>query len=335
MDKYYQMAERIHGESIAADAHLDLGGIIYNRRKQGDENVLKTHFLDSYRAAGFRLIVAVVFIDTEYVDMALKLALRQINAVKQEIALNSEDCMLIKSKADLEELYKNDKVGFILSLEGAEPIGRELDLLDTFYELGVRGMGLTWSRRNYVADGSYFRDPEEGIRGGLTPFGIEVVRRAEELGIWLDLSHLNDEGVSDVFKYTEKSLMASHSNARVLNPMTRNMPDDIIKQIIARDGFIGINVYKGIVSQDETEQTIEKIVDHIEHMINLGGANCVGFGFDLCRMFYDPADKIDVLFDHSEALLITAELLRRGHDEAQIKRIIGSNFIKYITRVLD
>ncbi len=334
MDKYYEMAERIHSQNIAADSHLDLGGIIYNRRKLGDKNVLKKYFLDSFRKGGFRLIVAVVFIDTEYTDMALKLALRQINLIKEEIKMNSDDCMLVRNNKDLEELYKTDKIGFILSLEGAEPIGRELDLLDTFYELGVRGLGLVWSRRNYVADGMYFRDPEEGIKGGLTPFGIEVVRRAKELGIWLDVSHLNDPGVYDLFKFSDESIMASHSNSRKLGPMLRNMPDDIIEELIARDGYIGINVYKGIVSPNKEDQTLEKVVDHIEYMIDKGGIDCVGFGFDLCRMFYDPNEKIDVLFDHGEAILISAELLRRGHTEEEIVKIIGGNFIKYISSII-
>ncbi len=334
MDKYYQLAKKLHATNIVTDAHLDLGGIIYNRHKLGETNVLKKHFLDSFKAGGFRLIVAVIFVETEYTDMALKMALRQINVLKQEIALNVGDCILIRDRADLEALAVSDKIGFLISLEGAEPIGREIDLLDTFYELGVRGLGLTWSRRNYVADGSYFGDPEEGRRGGLTPFGIEVVRKAVDLGIWLDISHLNDEGVYDVIKYTSKPLMASHSNMRTVNSMMRNLPDDIIDYLIKNNGFIGVNAYRKIVSCDPAKQTIATIADHIEYSLNRGGANCVGFGFDLCRMFYDPNDEIDVLHDHVEALAITAELLRRGHSEAELVKIIGQNFIDYLMKVL-
>ncbi len=334
MDQFYQRAQRLHAEHIATDAHLDLGGIIYNRRKADEENVLKTHFLDSFEAGGFQLVVAVVYVETEYVDMALKLALRQINVIKQEIALNAARCMLVRNSADIEACRKAGKIGFILSLEGAEPIGRELDLLDTFYELGVRGLGLTWSRRNYVADGSYFGDPEEGRRGGLTPFGIEVVKRANQLGIWIDISHLNDEGVYDVIKYANQPLMASHSNARTVNPISRNLPDDIIAHLIGNCGFIGLNAYRKIVSTDPSKWTVSAMADHVEYILKLGGENCIGFGFDLCRMFYDPTEKIDVLYDHGEAIAVSAELLRRGWSEEVIIKLIGQNFVDYLMQII-
>ncbi|MDN5352899.1 MAG: rane dipeptidase [Clostridiales bacterium] len=323
-------ASALHQEVGMIDAHLDLGGIIDRRVKRGEKQVLQHYFLEDFKKAGVKLVVAAIFVEREFLpEMGLRMALDQIDSVLADIEACSEHFMPVFSADDLKKVWASDKIGIILSLEGAEPIGNDLKLLNNFYRLGVRGFGVAWSRRNYVADGSYFGSPEEGIRGGLTPFGIEVIRQAEALGMFIDISHLNDEGVADVFKRVKRPVIASHSDCRHLNDIRRNLTDSQLDQVAADGGVVGINAYKTIVSQNPGKQNVAGLCDHVEHMIHTMGYDHVGFGFDLCRLYYDSESDVDVLHDHSEALEITAELLRRGHAEEDLKKIIGGNFRRY------
>lgn len=327
--------KKLHEENILVDSHLDLGAIINKYRKNGETKILNKYFLDDFKSASFNLIIAAIFIESEFLpDMALKMALRQIEAIYEDVSECSENFFIVKDEDDLEKIETTGKIGILMSLEGAEPIGRNLSFLNTFYRLGVRGLGLTWSRRNFVADGSYFRNPEEGVRGGLTPFGIQVVKRAEELGIFLDVSHLNDEGFEDMIKYSNKPFIASHSNARSLNNLKRNLTDEQIRKIGEKGGVVGVNGYKTIISENVNEQNISRLCDHIEFMTNIAGDKNIGFGFDLCNKYYNTGKKYDVIDDHSEVVKITEELLNRGMDEKIVIGILGRNFYEFLKKAL-
>lgn len=307
------------------DLHFDLGGIVHNRRKRGERKVLES-FYESMHKGSFKLIVAAIYIETEWADIALREAMLQIQSVKDDIE-ESEHFKLITHVDELD-----DRIGILLSLEGAEPLHRNLSLLNIFYDLGVRGLGLVWSRRNFVADGSYFRNPEEGIRGGLTPFGIEVVRKAEEIGYFIDVSHLNDPGFSDVLKYTKQAFIASHSNARSINDMPRNLSDQQIKEIGLRNGLIGVNAYTTVVSQDENDQNVEKLCDHIEHIIKIAGEDVPCLGFDLCTPYYENGKMLDVIQGHHEVIKIEEILLNRGLSQKTVNKICGDNALDFLRK---
>lgn len=328
---FYDKAMDLHQKHVVVDCHLDLGGIVYNRKKDGESNILNHLFYDDMKAGGFNFIVGAIFIETEFaIEMALKVALLQIAALKKDVEACSNHFMMVYTQGDMDRALAADKIGIILSLEGAEPVQRDLDLLDTFYDLGVRGMGLTWSRRNFAADGSYFKNPEEGIRGGLTPFGIQLVKRADQLGIFLDISHINDAGAADVFDYSNTSIIASHSNARSCHNIPRNLTDSQIRKVSETGGVIGINTYVSIVSDEEEKQNINTVCNHIEHIIKVSSSSNVGFGFDLCAKYYNKNKRYDVLESHEDAVLITAELMRRGYSDSDLKSIIGGNLYRLL-----
>lgn len=328
-------AEALHRAHTVIDAHFDLGAIVYGRRFYGESDILKRHFYESFRAGGLTAVVAAIYIDDRFLpEMGLRLALGQIEALTEEVEANGDWCMPVRSASDFQEAKRQGKVGVVLSLEGVDPIGKDIDMLSVFYRLGVRGVGLTWSRRNYAADGSYFGSPPEGIRGGLTPFGIELVKRAEALGMFLDVSHLNDEGVSDVFKYTERcSVIASHSNTRALHPIPRNLTDEQIRMIAARGGVIGLNGYMSLVHPDPEKQTFGMLCDHMEHMVSLVGYDHIGYGFDICEPFYENTKMCDVVKGHQNSIHLTAEMLKRGHAESEVVKMIGGNFERILNAI--
>ena len=342
---YKELAIELHKNSIVVDAHLDLAGEIYNRCMAGEKDVIKNHYLENFKKGGFNLIVSSIFIDELFLpEMALRHALGQIRALIEDVESCRSEVMLIKTKEELNKAVNENKIGIMVSFEGLEPIGSDIGLLRIFYELGVRAAGLVWSRRNYVADGCCFDPVEEGQRGGLTEFGVKLVKKMEEMNMLIDVSHLNDEGLEDVFKFTNKPFIASHSNSRAIYGKMRNLTDEHIKAIADRKGVIGINAYRdiaGVSGDDAGNAPISKLADHVEHIVNLVGAHHVGYGFDLCNSYYESELKFkyapynsDSLSSHAEAVLLTEELLRRGISQDDCKLIIGGNFFGIFSDIL-
>lgn len=339
---FKEIALNLHKNNVVVDTHLDLAGEIYNRYLAGEKEVIKNKYLENFKKGGFNIIVSSLYMDNIFLpEMALKVALGQIRVIMEDVETCNGEVVLIKNKEQLNQVIKENKIGIILSFEGLEPIGNDIGLLKIFYELGVRGAGLVWSRRNFVADGCSFSPVEEGQRGGLTKFGVEVVRKMEEMNMIIDVSHLNDEGFWDVVKFTKKPFIASHSNVRNIHGRMRNLTDDQIKAIAERNGVIGINAYKNIAGVKEGENPISKLADHIEYMVEMVGPAHVGYGFDLCNNYYESEMKFkfeshnsDSLSSHADAVLLTEELLRRGMSEENAKLVIGGNFLRFFNDIL-
>lgn len=339
---YKEKAVMLHQCSVVVDTHLDLAGEIYNRYMAGEREVIKNRYLENFKKAGFNIIVSSLFIDDMFLpEMALRMGLAEIAALMEDIETCGGEVVLVKTKEQLNKAIEENKIAILISFEGLDPIGTDIKLLKIFYELGVRLAGLVWSRRNYVADGCHFRPVEEGQKGGLTKFGVQVVKKLQELNMVIDVSHLNDEGFWDVIKFTQGPFIASHSCVRNIHGSMRNLTDEQIKAIAERNGVIGINAYKNIAGVKAGEDPIKKLCDHIQYIVNLVGARHVGFGFDLCNSYYDSELKYkcepsynDSLSSHAEALLITEELLRRGMSEDEVKLIIGGNFLRVFNEIL-
>jgi membrane dipeptidase len=314
------------------DSHLDLGAIIHYYRFKGYKNVLKEIFLDEFKRNDVRLIIAAIYVDDIFVpEMALKEALLQIRDLKYEIDLNKKDFFIVKDKLDLMSIMENDKIGIIISLEGLDPIGNNLDLLDTFYDLGVRGVGFSWSRRNYIADGTF-----TGTKSGLTRLGLDIIKYINDKNMYIDISHLNDKGIDQVLKYSKKPIMASHSNSRTLCSTERNLSDNQIEKIIEKNGFIGCVGIKGFVSSEEPN--ISNYVKHINWIISKGGDNCVGFGFDMCNKF----NGIDIITNISTSkspsdIIDSYDLVKNVNEllnQDVIENINYKNLYNFLIRVL-
>ncbi len=325
---------------IAADAHLDLAFDLEKQRTYGKTHILERDYLEACRKGGVGLIVSSIFVENMYVpEMALRMALRQVSALKADIA-ECEDFCFCRSYEQVERAHEQGRIAIMLSFEDCIPIYNDLSLLPLFYELGVRMMGLCWSRRNYACDGSSFRPVDMGTAGGLTEFGVALVRECQRLGMLIDVSHLNERGFWDVAERVEGPFIASHSNAAALVQTERNLSDAQIGEIIRRRGFIGMNAMNFLVNDSDEKETIAALVDHIDHIVGLGGEDCVGFGFDFNDQIlkYIPEDELklvprvcrDVVHGHGEVPLIAEELCRRGYTQAQVEKIAGGNFLRLL-----
>jgi membrane dipeptidase len=231
-------------------------------------------------------------------------------------------------------------------MEGVEPLGTDLNHLRVFYELGVRSIGLTHARTNAAGHGGVFAasgSPAEG----LTAFGREVVRECETLGVIIDLAHINPAGFKEILSITTKPLIVSHTNARRYYDIERNISDEQIKMIGERRGVIGVNSV--LVSPREDESTLDRYIDHIEHIVHLIGIDCVAIGFDFFEFIYrqwpasrqkELAEKLTTphfipdLTNHSHASNLTKRLINRGFSDADIEKILRGNWLRIFEELL-
>jgi membrane dipeptidase len=187
-------AKRLHEQYIALDAHFDLLMEVDLRRKLGYRKVIESEFLPILRAGGVSALVCSLFISSKYLpEMGLKMALDQVSALYSEIEESPDKIQLCTTYDDILDARAKQKRAILLSLEGVDPLTNDLGLLQIFYKLGVRFVGLTWSRRNFAADGSHFHAVDEGRQGGLTEFGVQLVKEAEKLNMIIDVSHFFTE----------------------------------------------------------------------------------------------------------------------------------------------
>ncbi len=337
-----QMAARLNADAFVIDAHFDLPWDVANQRERGHQAVIAEQYLDRFREGGFNLIVASIFIENYFLpEMGLRRALDQISHLMEELETLSGAMDLCRRRDDIRQLETGETIGLMLSLEGADPLQNDLQLLRIFYDLGVRGLGLTWSRRNYAADGCAFTPGGRSQGGGLTAFGRKLVAKAEALGMLIDVSHMNAPGFWDVIDIAQTPIIASHSNCRALADTPRNLDDRQIEALAAKDGVMGMNAISAFVGDGAGKRGVDALLDHVDHVVKVAGIRHVGIGFDFCSGFKNylslahPLETHDVLSGHHRLIDFTAGLLQRGYVEEDIKRVLGGNFRRVFEKVLN
>jgi len=332
-----QRIDRLRAGGII-DLHFDLPMDLYEKRER--ENVLTTEFLPELRAGNIGVVGAAIYIEDRYLPNAgLRVALDQVARLYAETRACPEFA-ICKSYGDIENALKKEKIGLLITMEGAEPLGKDLNLLRAFYELGVRSMGLTHARSNEAGHGGIFASSGSS-QEGLTEFGRDLVRECETLGVIIDLAHINPAGFNDILSVATKPPIVSHTNVRRYYDIERNISDDQIKMIGERRGVIGVNSV--LVSPKEEETTLDRYVDHIEHIANLIGMDGVGIGFDFFEFIYsqwpESAKKelaaklttphfIPNMRDHSGTPNLIRKLIEHGFNDQQIEKILRGNWLR-------
>ena len=205
----------------------------------------------------------------------------------------------------------------ILSIEGGEGIKTIADL-ERYHALGVRMAALTWNKSNHIAGGAHERDTARG----LTDFGKKVVRRMNELNMFVDVSHLNDKSFYDVADISNRPIIASHSNSHAVCSHPRNLTDDMFKIIMNTGGCAGINLYPMFLTKTH-HAVIDDVVRHVEHFMGLGGENHIGIGADFDGVDGHLPDGISGCQDLYKLL---DRLLQLNYSMEQVEKISHKNF---------
>lgn len=326
------------------DFHFDLPMELYAKRES--PGIFAKDFLPQLEAGGIATFVAAIYIEDKYLpNKASEVAREQIACLVAEAEL-SKKATVCRSYREIEGARGAGKIAILISMEGAEPIGEDLDRLGQFYQSGLRLIGLTHARTNAAAHGGVFA-PSGSSPEGLTAFGHDLVGECERLGIIIDLAHINPAGFEEIISMTKRTPIVSHSNARCFYDIERNMSDAQIKMIGERGGVIGVNSV--LVSSRKGESTLDRYVDHIEHIAGLIGIDGVGIGFDFFEFLYAQWSQeekrqlaaklaepqfIPDLKDHSHAPNLIRKLIGRGFSDADIEKILFGNWDRILRELL-
>jgi len=201
-----------------------------------------------------------------------------INLFYKELERN-KNLIFIKSKKDLKKENLKNKIGAILTIEGSAALGGNLNELERFYNLGVRIMTLTWNGSSEVGDGSM-----NSSKRGLTVFGKKVIKKMQDLGMIIDVSHASDKLFFDIAENVERPIIATHSDSKKICNHARNLTDEQFRVIKSKKGLVGLNFLNLFLKSEDASS--EDILRHAEHFLSLGGENtvCIGSDFDGAEM---------------------------------------------------
>ncbi|MBE6961489.1 MAG: membrane dipeptidase [Ruminococcaceae bacterium] len=245
---------------------------------------------------------------------------------QKELTANAD---IIAPAYTCNDILRNDEKGLmssVLSVEDAVALEGKIERVDTFYQMGVRMMSLTWDWENSLGY-PQSADPER-MQLGLKPFGIDAVRRMEELGIIIDVSHLSDGGFWDVAKHTSAPFAASHSCARALCEKGRNLTDDMLRVIGDRGGVCGVNFYAGFLNKGSRYAAVGDIVRHAQYIANVAGVDAVALGSD-----FDGIDA-EVEFHDYAGMPMLVDGLLRVFTEEEVEKICWRNALRVIRDVV-
>lgn len=265
-----------------------------------------------------------------------------LNSVSYEINSNPEIFNIIKNRKDLEKEFPKEKLTILMGVEGLRAVGNNLDWLDTLYNLGYRLATLTWNEKNILGSGA---GAGENSCEGLTEIGKMAVRKMNELGMIVDVSHTNEKTFWDIAEISTKPFIASHSNARTLCDVPRNLTDEQIKAVAQSGGVIGVNGYIGFIKKCDflspapienldllSKPDLKDLADHIDYIVGLVGVDYVGLGFDFCEYLSEELKDTNPknLEDASKCQNMIEELRKRGYSENDIEKIAYKNFLRVI-----
>ena len=264
-----------------------------------------------------------------------------IDALLRQVERHPERLSLALTADDVRRNAAAGRISMLLGLEGGHAIDDDLGKLRGFFGRGVRYMTLTWSNSNGWADAS----GGEALHGGLTDFGRDVIREMNRLGMLVDVSHASDETFRDVMEVAQAPVIASHSSARALTDVPRNMTDDMIAAVGKSGGVVMVNFGGLFIDPRKSSRwrlladfvthlgpsptTSAMLVDHIDHIVEVAGIDHVGLGSDFDGTLLLPEDVPDV----SGYPEITRRLIERGYGRSEIEKILGENTLRVLAEV--
>ncbi len=317
------------------DAHADIWCDITQRRLKGEQDVFNNHHLDKFITGGVEGSIFAIWVDPPH-DAEYELRTHQImRAAKEEISA-CDSFQVVHNSDEMNAAIMEGKIYVFIGVEGMAYVGNDLSRIDEYYEFGVRTCMLTWNEANTLGAGA-----SSGQTYGLTELGKHAVNRIQELGMILDVSHLNEAGFWDLMDLARTPVIASHSNASALCPAARNLTDDQLRAVAATGGVVGLNSFSRFISADPRLASVERLAEHAYHMIEIMGVEHVGLGFDFMDYFKDgdgySSDAADTrglagctdirnlfdCFDKMGMSVADKEKIARGNFHRVIREVLG------------
>jgi len=346
--KLRERAVKLHRDSLVVDTHnditspmidedFDLGARDTSGKTQTD--------IPRMREGGLGAEFFAIYVDAKYAREggSARRALSMIDSVYEQVRRHPESLEMASTVADIRRIHRAGKIAALMGIEGGHAIEDSLPALRMFYKLGIRYMTLTHTNTNNWADSAgSITAPAEKRHGGLSDFGKDVVREMNRLGMMIDISHVADQTFQDCIEISQAPIIASHSSARALTNVPRNLTDDMLKAMAKKGGVVMVNFYTGFINTEYAKPgmpapieaaktaTLEMLMQHFEHTIKVAGIDHVGIGSD----FDGVEGKLPAgMEDISKLSTITYELLKRGYSEKDVKKVLGENLLRVMAEV--
>ena len=361
-------SQKIHFKSVLVDTHNDAITACIEKKVSFDQDLTGINHSDlkRFKEGGLDYQLFSIWCDGEKVN-PYAWAMREMDTMDAVAARNPDKMVIAKDWKTMNAALKAGKIVAQYGVEGGHMIEDDINRLDTFYNRGVRYMTLTWNNSPSWAS-SHTAENSSKYTGqkGLNDFGKQIIQRMNQLGIIVDVSHVGEKTFWDAINTTTKPVIASHSNAYSICPVTRNLKDEQIKAIGKNGGVICLNFFSGFVDsnfskkdmafrkthsaeidsllatgiqreyaftmisdkyKNESEAikpTIEQLMQHFDHIVNLIGVDHVGIGSDFDGINSAPQGLSTVL-DYPN---FTKALIARGYSNKEIKKVLGGNFLR-------
>ncbi|REJ78082.1 MAG: membrane dipeptidase [Acidobacteria bacterium] len=376
----WQKALKLHGSALIVDGHNDVTTPMYdegfdlNSDSAGRYHIEGTPFHTDFKRLKAGNITGnffSIYVSAEYAQTggAMARAMNLIDTVYREAEKYPDKMMMAVSTADIRKARKEGKVAALMGIEGGHAIEDSLYALRNFYRLGVRYITLTHNNTNNWADACCDRNEDGSPKrphGGLSDFGKDVVREMNRLGMLVDLSHVSDDTMRDVFEISTAPVIYSHSSARKFSDHPRNVPDDILRLLAKNGGVIMINFYPGFLDQRNLDEDSEldaefrkELGEILEKFKNDADSRNKALRELYSRnpIYFPPYSRIVDHIDHvrdiagidvvglgsdydgvpwlpegmngaEDHILVTYEMLRRGYSEEDVLKVLGGNFMR-------
>ena len=256
----------------------------------------------------------------------------QLELAQQLQARSNGQIQICTSVAQIKACQQNQQLAIVLHLEGAEFLAIEPDLLDVFYEAGLRSIGPLWNRKSLFGDGlnaSFPHSPDTG--SGLTREGKELILACRDKHMLIDVSHMNERAFWDTLEIADQPIVATHSNAHALCAQARNLTDRQLAAIKQNGGMVGVNFDVAFLRADgqrDTQTSLDVIVDHLAYLIDHLGEDHVGFGSD-----FDGCLLPDDLSDISQISKLIEQMQQRHFSDALIEKITSKNWFRVLGKI--
>jgi len=325
---------------LIVDGHSDYPVYVFQQRQKGDQCVIKNNHLPACAKGGVVMEVATVggdFKNRSWDGKNPDIVLKTLEYIHEEINETTDSLKLVLNKSDLAKIGLAGTLSIMLNLEGAACVTDDFSLLRQYYNLGVRAMSLTHNHINIFAQGC-----AEPSGRGLTDLGRRLVREINTYNMILDLAHINERCFFQALDLTRRPVIVSHSNVRQICNSFRNLTDAQIIAVAEKNGVVGLNCLGFLIDDEFENQTLERLLDHLDYIVDLTGIDHVGFGPDYNDYMIDAtrenlkktslfkgelqyaigADRVSATQD------IVGSLIKRGYNESAIRKIMGGNFLR-------
>lgn len=321
-------AEKLHNKIIAIDTHTDTALAL--TRDKVDLSRVQADFA-KLREGRVDCCFYPIFVDQGPLtdasrDSAYHWTIDKMKAVRAYIQARPKEAAIALTAADIVKNKKRHKLSLVMGIENGYPIGKDLSKLKDFYDLGTRIVTLSHNYDNDICDASRY---PQNTWGGLSPFGKELVKEMNRLGVIVDCSHASTSTLYDCLELSTAPVICSHSCVYAIKDHPRNLTDDEIRAIAAKGGVIQVTTGRWALSWlPSPEVNIGVFCDHVEYIRNLVGVEYVGIGTD-----FDGGGGMKEFEDASKMKFITVELMRRGWTDHELELFWGGNFLRVMRAV--